>query len=224
MKMDTTEYSVDRHDVFNAWLLRGASFDGDWEMPCIATTDKLPIAEKMLPFDKIRPSTDRNQWIHFYAHDHSFEKLWKAPQNYLDKLGGFQGVISPDYSVYRDMPLAVQFWNTYRNRALGSWLSINGIPVIPNVRWGDERTYPFCFDGIEPNSTVAIGTHGCIKSRDDKLYFRQGLEKIISVLSPHTIVVYGATPDSIFSECRKIGIRIIQIPSLFDQSRKRRSQ
>lgn len=219
--MNTTEYPGDRHDVFNAWLIRGAVFDGDWEMPCIATTDKLPEKCELIPFDKIRPNTDRNQWVHFYAHDHTFEKLWNSPQNYLEKLQSFQGVISPDYSLYRDMPLAMQLWNTYRNRALGSWLSMNGVPVIPNVRWADERSYDFCFDGLAKGSTVAIGTHGCVKSRDDKHFFKQGLEEMLNRLSPHTVVVYGAAPTSIFSSCVDAGIRMIEIPSLFDASRKK---
>lgn len=29
----------------------------------------------------------------------------------------------------------------------------NGVDVIPNVRWGDERTFAFCFDGIPMEST-----------------------------------------------------------------------
>ena len=51
----------------------------------------------------------------------------------------------------------------------------NGIEVIPNVRWNDERTYEFCFDGIEKNKTVAVGTHGCIKRKEDKTFFKIGL-------------------------------------------------
>lgn len=71
----------------------------------------------------------------------------------------FRGVISPDFSLYRDMPLVMQQWNIYRNRAIGSWLQMNGVNVIPNVRFGDKRTYDICCEGIDSGSIIAIGSH-----------------------------------------------------------------
>ena len=70
------------------------------------------------------------------------------------------------------MPLVMQMWNTYRGRAVACWLQNNGVEVIPNVRFGDERTFSFCLDGIEENKTVAVGTHGCIKRKEDKIFFK----------------------------------------------------
>ena len=90
----------------------------------------------------------------------------------LDKLKKFKGVISPDFSLYRNMPLVMQMWNTYRGRAVACWLQNNGVEIIPNVRFGDERTFSFCFDGVEENKTVAVGTHGCIKRKEDKIFFK----------------------------------------------------
>ncbi len=97
-------------------------------------------------------------------------------------------MISPDFSLYRDLPLGVQLWNTYRGRAIGHWLARNGIEVIPNVRWGDERSYAFCFDGVQAGKPVAVGTYGCIgapfdrRHREDRLYFRKGLEAMLDRL------------------------------------------
>jgi len=65
------------------------------------------------------------------------------------------------------MPLAMQLWNAYRNRAVGYWLQSEGIKIVPNVRWGDERTYNFAFDGVPCGGTVAVSSHGCIKSREE---------------------------------------------------------
>ena len=50
------------------------------------------------------------------------------------------------------MPLVMQAWNTYRNRALAVWLQNNGIEVIPNVHFGDERgPRKACFTGKRRN-------------------------------------------------------------------------
>lgn len=94
----------------------------------------------------------------------SFERLWNQPNKYLPILKKYAGVISPDFSVYRDMPLVIQQWNIYRSRAVGHWLQENGIPVITNVRGSDNRTYELCCTGVhrptrplQSGLTVALG-------------------------------------------------------------------
>ena len=159
-------------------------------------------------------------WVMFYEHDFKFERLWNDPKRYLAKLKKFRGVISPDFSLYRNMPLVMQQWNTYRGRALACWLQNNGIEIIPNVRFGDERTFSFCFDAIEEGKTVAIGTHGCIKEKEDRLFFKAGFARLVKRLKPKTIIVYGAVPDDIFKIYRDMGINIIAFESEFSKSRK----
>lgn len=60
-------------------------------------------------------------------------------------------------------------------RAFGYWYgTMCRKQVINNVRWGTEETYEYCFDGIEENSTVAIGTVG---GSPYKLIDRERFEK-----------------------------------------------
>lgn len=105
---------------------------------------------------------------------------------------------------------------------MAHWLQENGIEIIPNVRFADERSYDFCFDGVEKNNTVAIGTHGCIKKLTDRAYFEKGLAEMEEQLQPQTIIVYGAAPDQIFGKYKEMGIHIIQFDSEFATARKRR--
>ena len=208
------------YDVFHAFLVDNASFDGYIELPVIKTSDKLP--KKVVTFSKAMTKswTDFDCWVVFYEHDKEFERLWNNPKQYLDKLKKFKGVISPDFSLYRNMPLVMQMWNTYRGRAVACWLQNNGVEIIPNLRFGDERTFSFCFDGIEENKTVAVGTHGCIKRKEDKIFFKIGLARMVQRLSPKTIIVYGSAPDSIFKPYKDMGINIIAFESEFSKSRK----
>ncbi len=198
-------------DVFRAFLVRDAQFDTELEIPCIAPEPSLP--ERMIPFSKAVSSKDYQQWVHFYEDDVEFERIWNNPERYLPILKRFQGVISPDFSLYRDMPLVMQQWNTYRGRAIGHWLQANGVPVIPNVRWGDERTYELCCAGVPRRSTIAVGSHGCIKLVREREFFKRGLDYAVKALRPQTIIVYGTVPDAIFDEYRNAGIRIIQFDS-----------
>ena len=161
------------YDVFHAFLVKNAEYDGKYELPVIKTSSLIP--DRIVTFSKAMAKAWKNfdYWVVFYEHDKNFERLWNNPKAYLSKLKNFKGVISPDFSLYRNMPLVMQIWNTYRGRSLAVWLQDNGIEIIPNVRFNDERTYEFCFDGIEKLKTVAVGTHGCIKNRTDKEYFKK---------------------------------------------------
>ena len=62
-----------------------------------------------------------------YEDDYRFERIWRNPRQYLNVLKRYNGVILPDFSLYRDMPLVMQLWNIYRSRAIGFWLQLNGI-------------------------------------------------------------------------------------------------
>ena len=128
-------------DVFRAFLVKNATYDTNLEIPCIKPENCNP--QKLIPFSKAVGGKDYDGFVHFYEDDASFERLWNKPRKYLAVLKKYKGIISPDFSIYRDMPLAMQQWNTYRNRAIGCWLQDNGIPTIANVRWGTNGLFRF---------------------------------------------------------------------------------
>lgn len=211
-------YKNESSDVFRSFLVRDANYTDGIELPCLKTSRQLP--NKLIPFSYAISSADTDQWVVFYESDSKFERVWNNPKRYLPILKKFRGVISPDFSLYRDMPLCMQQWSAYKGRALAHWWQSNGIEVIPNVRFADERSYSFCFDGIEPYSIVAVGTHGCIKNKANRAYFQRGLSEMICRLHPHTIIVYGSTPDSLFLRYKEQGINILQFDSRFAQTHK----
>ncbi len=206
-------------DVFHAFLVEKAEYDGFLEIPQLDYSDDKP--KKLIPFSKALKSTDYDCWVHFYQDDASFERIWNQPRKYLPILQKFAGVISPDFSLYRDMPLVMQYWNIYRNRAIARWLQDNGVKVITNVRWGDRRTYGPCCYGVAHGGTIAVGSHGCIKLLEDRAFFQNGLEYIVSTLRPKTIVVYGAAPDYIFDKYVNQGICILHFDSDYAVSRRK---
>lgn len=198
-------------DVFKAFLVENARYDGEFEIPCINTSDKLP--NKLIPFSKAMHCSDYNQWVCFYESDDKFIQFWRNPKKYLPRLKKFKGIITPDFSLYRDMPYAVQITNTYRGKALGHWLQSNGLKVIPNVRWGQPRTYELACMGVEKNKTIAVGTLGCLKDTEECQWFTSGLDYVIEYLRPDNIIVYGSAPDKVFSVAKMQGINIIPFES-----------
>lgn len=99
-------------------------------------------------------------------------------------------------------------------RALGLFFHNNEIPVINNVRWGTEETWNYCFDGIPQHSVVAIGTVASgLNLLINRPIFEEGLNKMVDVLSPKTIIVYGSSNYLFFDNLRKKGITILSFPS-----------
>ena len=199
-----------RLDVFKSELVRGARFSPVYEFPLLKKVAFRP--EQAIPFEKAYKATDCSQWVHFYTHDRNFECVWNNAKRYLPMFGRFAGVITPDFSLYREMPLAMQLWNIYRNRAISFWLQREGIPIVHNVRWGYERTYAFAFEGLPKGGTFAVSTNGSLRKKVDREYFTTGLARMVEVLQPETIVNYSGTPDEIFGPYREQGLEIIEIP------------
>ena len=187
-------------DGYSSYLVDGATFVGKYQIPSIPKHDVILIPKDMIPFDKRNVVKERDLAIDFYMHDVAFRQILTSTSKYLDELSRFAAVISPDCSLYRDMPLCLQITNTYMNRAVGFYLQKHGVYVIPNVRWGDERSFEFCFQGLPTNDIVCISTHGCIKGEENKYYFKLGLEEMLIVLKPQVVLVHGSMPDEVFSD------------------------
>ena len=207
-----------KRDIFKSYLLKEAVFSPIYEFPILKVTNFKPA--RAIPFEKIKSTKQYDQWVHFYMHDVKFERIWNNPSLYLQQLKKFEGVITPDFSLYRELPLSMQIWNTYRNRSLGYWMQSNGVRIIPNIRWGDERTFSFAFEGIEKGGTVAVSTLGNIRNDLNRYYFKKGLGKMIEVLEPKTIVSYSSSPKDIFEKYVDTGIELITIENYAVSVRK----
>ena len=187
-------------DGFSPYLVNGASFVGKYQIP-VLKEQELAIPDDLVPFNERNKEIDRkNKALHFYMHDIMFKQVLTSTRNYLEEFKEFGYVITPDCSLYLDQPLCLQIVNTYLNRAIGHYLQQNGIKVIPNVRWGDERSYEFCFDGVPVNYIISVSTLGCIKSYEEKYYFKKGLKEAFRILKPKAIIVHGDAPKEVFNE------------------------
>ncbi len=152
---------------------------------------------------------------HFFIDDFRFESIWNDPQSALKYLHQ-PIVLSPDFSLYRDWPLALQIWNTYRNRWCGAFWADSGYQVIPTISWSGPESYDFCFAGLEPGGVVAIGTVGLEKKNDAiRSNFHVGFIEMINRLSPKAVLCYGQIPTEV-SQLAKI----ITYPSFWEKKRK----
>ena len=162
---------------------------------------KLPLVKKqeisledvkLIGYDKVNQSGDYGSIVHFFLDDYRFENIYNNLEKKIETLKQYKAVLTPDFSMYVEMPIALQLFSTFKNRWVGAYLQENGISVIPTVRWGDLTSFNFCFDGIEKGSTVAVSTLGVKK---EKSHFMLGYNEMLSRIKPSKIICYGKPFD-----------------------------
>lgn len=224
-------------DIWNAFMVDGASF-GKYDIPfCPTTATHIPTCQvtweeaKQIHKKHIaRKEYDyhENAFVNWYLDDYKFDGvhgIWHDYNPALEVLRHFSGAITPDFSTYQDFPESIKLYATYRMRAYGYWLSRRGIKVINNVRWGTEETFRYCFEGIPTNSIVSIGTvGGGPRKLINRERFETGLFKMVEVLQPHTILIYGSAKGACFDKLREQGILIVSCLSKTARVFERRKQ
>lgn len=119
------------------------------------------------------------------------------PERYMLMLQRFDCVCTPDYSLYTDMPKAMQIYHHYKKQWMGAYWQANGITVIPTVSWSDQESFDWCFDGIPRGGTVAVSSVGCMKKQEYTKRFIDGYNAMIERLRPTQVLFYGTVPDQI---------------------------
>lgn len=136
--------------------------------------------------------------------DYQFERLWREPLKYINLIGEFHSIMTPDFSLYTDFPKALQIYNHYRKMWLGALWQSYGFKVIPTVAWSDKDSFKWCFDGMPKGGTVAVSSVGTQKSKETKQAFLDGWNEMLKRLQPETVIFHGNVPK----ECNANIIRI----------------
>ena len=186
-------YGDERERTDRAYNLDLAHFtemsEDFWQMPIIRAEKHIP--EKLIGFNYAKTSKETDAGIHFYIDDYQFERVWNYPEKYIDILEKFDCVLSPDFSLYMDMPMPMKIWNVYRSRQIGAFYQTNGIKVIPTLSWAEPQTFRFCFKGIEKGSVVSVSTVSVKESEEAMQIWKDGMDEAIRQIQPSVILEYG---------------------------------
>lgn len=178
------------YDAYNLMDYDADDTDGFFNMPIIRRTDF--TVDKLIGFNYVLNTLPKKGvGVHFYLDDYQFERVWNSPHEYIPRLLQYDCVLSPDFSLYMDMPMAMKIWNIYRSRLIGQMIQNEGGTVIPTLSWAEPETFTFCFDGLEPGGTYSVSTLG-IKKRDAAMaIWTAGMDEAMKVLEPKNIICYG---------------------------------
>lgn len=205
-----------QHNVFENQELMQFPCNLKWGIPEMQPTQT--VGDKFLRFMDWKDIDNPEDYIaHFYYDDYKFMSAWRDPNKYIERLQEFRAVVSPDFSLYTDFPLALQILSCYRRQWCGAYWQSLGIDVIPDVVWGEKASFDFCFEGIPKKSTVAVSTVGV---KNDKEWnngigslFKDGYNEMMNRLEPTTVLFYGDMIDGLEGN-------IIRIPSYYEERRK----
>lgn len=222
-------------DVWNAYMVEGATWDYSDIPLCPTTAEKAPA--RLISYTKARALVNKalkrgrtdfhiNAFVHFYLDDYRFvgksKGFWNCPEEAIRVIKMCDGMITPDFSTYADFPDPIKRDATYKMRAFGFYASTKGVAVINNVRWGTCESWKYCFSGIALSSIVAIGTVASdIRRLDNRPLFEAGLMQMVETLKPKVIIVYGSANNDCFDRLAQSGIEIVSFPSERSESFKR---
>lgn len=189
---------ISTYKQYNLQIYDPYDIDGVWQMPIIHNDQYVP--DHMIGFNYAKTSKDFDAAIHFFVDDYQFERIWKQPEKYNGILSRFEAVLSPDFSLYMNMPLPMKMWSIYRSRCLGNYWQRQGLKVILTLSWAEPDTYQFCFEGIPKESIVAISTIGVKKNDDAFEIWKNGVDEMIRQIEPSVILCYGGKVEYPFPE------------------------
>lgn len=151
--------------------------------------------------------------LHFFLDDYQFNRIWNKPVQYLHLIQKFQCVLTPDFSLYTDFPVAMQIYNHYRKHWIGAFWEEHGVTVIPTIGWSDRQSFEWCFDGEPTGGVVAVSSIGTQNHSETKAAFLYGYDAMLERLQPKTILFYGNVPK----ECKG---NIVHIPPLYEKFKR----
>jgi len=164
----------------------------EWGIP-----ETKPFAESLegiewIPYDIINKYKNaENIGVHFYIDDYKFNGVWTNPDKWLEVLKRFKAVITPDFSVYTDMPRAQQLWNHYRRQWLGKYWQDNGVNIVSDVCWHIGDLQDWHIAGIPKGTTIARSWSSS-QMKQERL---EDFIEIIKSLEPHKIYIKCSKKD-----------------------------
>lgn len=98
----------ENYNYRTGWALLRNNFKGSGkfklpEIPKAQFTEDAFRELLLIGFDrtKLEDNHHLERMVHFFLYDYKFERVWKNPDQDIEKLKRYKAVLSPDFSMYR---------------------------------------------------------------------------------------------------------------------------
>lgn len=176
--------------------------------------------------EKVRSS---DMIVAFYTHDYKFEAVWNDPRKFTARMinMGIRAVLSPNFSIWEQCPLAFEVWQTYRARWLARYWQEAGLNVIPDIllsNFGDKQRFELRLMGIPRElPCIAVQMQQKGESQPERYYASalKNLLKCLDVLKPQSLLIYHGPdlPQHTIQTLRE-RVRVVLVNSFMNERQK----
>lgn len=172
------------------FLRNGYESEGKYTFPIVKRQEIDLNNVDLIAYSDVSSRNTRNydKGVHFFIDDYRFEVMYNHPEKCLERLKNYRFILTPDFSLYAEMPIWRQIESVGKARWVGAYMQANGVVVVPTVSWSTTSSYEFCFKAIEKGSIVAIGMIGCKTSKKE---FLRGYNEMLRQIEPSAIICFG---------------------------------
>lgn len=161
----------------------------------------------------------------FYVDDQRFESIWNDAVSAIEKFKqqGFEGLFEPDFSMWWEMPMVVQFWNIYRSRWCARYWQEAGLKIIPSLKWSEKSSYEAAIAGYPKQ--LKLASFQCRTLGKNIQNSLKGLKFICDSISIESLLLYGGSENTEAVETASKMIpqtKMIPLPSFTQRARETR--
>lgn len=125
--------------------------------------------------------------LHCFKDDKRIMAAYEHPERAFERISHYAVLVTPNYSLFSNMPVARQIDAVFRSRWVGAYWQSRGKEVVANVTWGMPDSYDFCFCGLEKRCVVAVSTMGAERTKQG---FLNGYRAMCERVEPSEIWCY----------------------------------
>lgn len=124
------------NNIYNLDYYVRTRTEGRFNIPALKPADS--GVKNFQSFNMILSKPEYDKGVHFFISDYQFERIWREPARYIKILKNFPCVLTPDFSLYTDMPIALQVYNVYRSHLIGQIENAIFLAVSPAASMGRQ--------------------------------------------------------------------------------------
>lgn len=158
----------------------------------------------------------------FYTDDFRFEGVWDESIETLRKVMPLKprAMMSPDFSLWADEPVAVQLYNFYRARWVARYWQEAGLKLIPSFASSlKPDVYDFIFEGY-PKGIPVMSTQlisGGMKRREYVDAVLRDIGELIKRVEPKNLILYSTAPREVLEPLLPTGTNYHWVSSFMER-------
>lgn len=161
-----------RNDPY--FLRNGFETSGKYSFPLIKRQEVSLEKIALIPYNLTKSNDIKNAdcGVHFFIDDYRFFGVYDFPEKAFARICGYKFLLSPDFSLYKEMPMWKLIENIGKSRWCGAYWQSKGKTVIPTISWAGSESFSIAAQGFRSQRPYSshpreIAAHPLVPSRCD---------------------------------------------------------